>query len=368
MANPSRKRYVALDVMRGLTLAIMLIVNTPGDWGSTYAPLLHVPWHGYTPTDLVFPSFLFVVGSAMSLAMRKFDGVTHAVFLAAVARRAVLIFACGFLLSWFPFVDSGWALMPIGATRIMGVLQRIGLCYLLAALILHYLPPRGALLAAAAVLFGYWWLLHAFGDYTLAGNAARLLDQAVLGDAHMYRGEGIAFDPEGILSTLPSVVNVLAGYAAGRFLQLRGHRPRSLLMLLAAGLLCMLLAHGWHAIFPINKKLWTSSFALLSIGADLAILALLAAAIELLQLRRWTGFFEAFGKNTLFIYVLAHVAAVLLARAQAGGMPLYRWIYSHLFQSWASPENASLLFAVSFMLACWCVAFWMDRRSIYVKL
>jgi predicted acyltransferase len=368
MTNSSNQRYVALDVMRGLTLALMLIVNTPGDWGNTYALLLHGPWHGYTPTDLVFPSFLFVVGSAMSLTMRKFAGVTDAVFLATVCKRAALIFACGYLLSWFPFVDSGWALTPIGATRIMGVLQRIGLCYLLAALILHYLPPRGALLAALAALFGYWALLHAFGDYTLAGNAARLLDRAILGDAHLYRGEGIAFDPEGILSTLPSVVNVLAGYAAGRFLQQRGHTPRSLLLMLAAGGLCMLLAHGWHAALPINKKLWTSSFALLSIGADLILLALLAGVIEVLHLRRWTGFFEVFGKNTLFIYVLAHVVVVLLARAQVGGMTLYRWIYSHLFQSWASPPAASLLFALAFMLACWCAAFWMDRRAIYIKL
>lgn len=368
MATVPGKRHVALDVMRGLTLAMMLIVNTPGDWDNRYAPLLHAAWHGYTVTDLVFPSFLFVVGSAMSLTLRKFDGAASGVFLAAVFKRAALIVACGYLLSWFPFLDAEWAVMPVGTTRIMGVLQRIGLCYLFAALILHYLPARGALLAAVAALLAYWWLLYAFGDYTLAGNAALRLDLAILGEAHMYRGEGIAFDPEGILSTLPAVVNVLAGYAAGCYLQQRAHTPRRLLMLLAAGILCVLLAHAWHWSFPINKKLWTSSYCVLAIGVDLAILALLTAIIELAQLRRWTYFFEVFGKNTLFIYVLSHAAVVLMARLKVNDTTLYRWIYSHLFLPWASPANASLLFAVAFMLACWWVARLMDKRAIYIKL
>jgi predicted acyltransferase len=363
MSNSASPRYLALDVFRGLTLALMIIVNTPGGEYS-YGPLEHADWHGFTLTDLVFPSFLFVVGAAMSLSMRKFEADDEARFLKRVIKRGALIFLCGYLLYWFPFFTPDFTLAPFANTRVMGVLQRIGLCYLLASLIVRYCGLRGAAIFSALALLGYWWLLASFGDYTLSGNAVLKLDLAVLGAPHMYHGEGIAFDPEGILSTLPSIVNVLAGYAAATWLR----KKRAIWALAVAGAACLLLAYGWDALLPINKKLWTSSFVVCTVGWDLVILAALVGAIDMARLRFGTYFFEVFGKNTLFIYLLADVVVIVLARLQVGGETLYRWLYQTLFLSWSSPYNASLLFAVAYMLTCWLVAYVMDRRKIYIKL
>lgn len=367
MSNSVSSRNLALDVFRGLTLALMIVVNTPGG-DTNYAQLEHAVWHGFTLTDLVFPSFLFVVGAAMSLSMKKFAGAGGPAFLPTVARRGALIFLCGYLLYWFPFFTPGFELAPIGATRVMGVLQRIGLCYFFAALIVHYGGLRAALAFSVAALLGYWWMLWSFGDYTLAGNAVRKLDLAVLGAPHLYHGDGIAFDPEGILSTLPSIVNVLAGYAAAVWLARAGRTPRAALALVAAGAACLLLAFGWDSLLPINKKLWTSSFVACTVGFDLVILAALVWLIDIAGLRVGLRFFEVFGKNTLFIYLLADVAVVILARLHRDGMTLYRWLYQTLFLSWTGPYRASLLFALAYMLACWLVADAMDRRKIYVKL
>lgn len=363
MSNPASPRYLALDVFRGLTLALMIIVNTPGGENS-YAPLEHAFWHGFTLTDLVFPSFLFVVGAAMSLSMKKFETHGEAYFLKRVFKRGALIFLCGYLLYWFPFFTADFTLAPFANTRVMGVLQRIGLCYVFAALIVRYSGLRGTVLFSVIALTGYWWLLASFGDYTLSGNAVLKLDLALLGAPHLYHGEGIAFDPEGILSTLPSIVNVLAGYGAAVWLR----QKRPLTQLAMAGAACLLLAYGWDALLPMNKKLWTSSFVVCTVGWDLIILAALSAVIDKAGLRSGTYFFEVFGKNTLFIYVLADVAVIVLARLHVGGDMLYRWLYQTLFLSWSSPYNASLLFAVAYMLACWLVAYVMDRRKIYIKL
>lgn len=353
--------------MRGLTLALMIVVNTPGGTTS-YDPLEHALWHGFTVTDLVFPSFLFVVGGALFLSMKKFDDRGDAYFLQTVFRRGALIFLCGYLLYWFPFVTPEWTFAPFAGTRVMGVLQRIGLCYLAAALIVRYGGLRGAAVFSLAALLGYWWILHGFGDYSLRGNAVLKLDLALLGESHIYKGEGVPFDPEGILSTLPAIVNVLAGYAAAMWLQRRGRNGRAVLALVAAGVLCLLLAWGWDQALPINKKLWTGSFVLCTVGWDLLILAALVWAIDIAGLRFGTYFFEVFGKNTLFIYLLADVLVIVLARVQVGGEMLYRWLYQALFASWAAPRPASLLFALAYMLACWLVAYWMDRRRIYIKL
>jgi predicted acyltransferase len=367
MSNPASTRYLALDVFRGLTLALMIVVNTPGGENS-YAPLEHAVWHGFTLTDLVFPSFLFVVGAAMSLSMKKFATHDEAYFLKRVLKRGALIFLCGYLLYWFPFFTPDFTLAPFANTRVMGVLQRIGLCYVFAALIVRYSGLRGAAIFSVIALLGYWSILASFGDYTLNGNAALKLDLAVLGAPHMYHGEGIAFDPEGLLSTLPSIVNVLAGYAAAVWLRHKGPSRRTVATLALAGAACLALAYGWDALLPINKKLWTSSFVVCTAGWDLIILALLVGGIDMAGLRLGTGFFEVFGKNTLFIYLLADVVVIVLARQHVGGEMLYRWLYRVLFLSWASPYNASLLFAVAYMLACWLVAWVMDRRKIYIKL
>lgn len=368
MPPSTSSRNLSIDVLRGLTLALMIVVNTPGNWGTQYAPLVHAAWHGYSLTDLVFPSFLFVVGCALRLSMKKLAGMENASFLRTVGKRGALIFLCGFFLYWFPFFTPDGAFIPFGDVRIMGVLQRIGLCYLVAALVVRYGGVRGALAASVALLLGYWWMLWQFGDYTLAGNAVRTLDLAVLGASHMYTGDGIPFDPEGILSTVPAIVNVLGGYLAVAWFGHKGRNVRAVAALLLAGFACVLLAHGWDALLPINKKLWTGSYVVCSVGWNLVLLAVLVWAIDMRGLRAGTYFFDVFGKNTLFIYMLSTVGVIALVRLRVSDMSLYAWLYQEALLPWTDPYLASFLFALGYMLACWLVAYVMDRRGIYVKL
>lgn len=367
-----KQRSRALDVMRGLTLALMIVVNMSIDAEHAYAQLLHASWHGLTLTDLVFPSFLFAVGAAMFHALPRYQAQGDAALLAKVLRRSALIFLCGFLLYWFPFVQQGadgqWSLLPLAQARILGVLQRIALAYGCAALLLHFGGRGVALGFALAALLLNWWVLAACGDDTLAGNAALKLDRWLLGEAHMYRGEGIAFDPEGLLGTLPATVNVLAGYFAARWLKLQGSGNAALARLAMAGLACIALALAWHGLHPLNKKLWTSSYTVVSIGVDLLALAALVLAVDRARAPRWAYFFEVFGRNTLFIYLLAELAMATLWLWQPGGEAAMLQAYRLGFQSWAGDKPGGLLFALAFMLGCWSVGWAMDRRGLYVRL
>jgi predicted acyltransferase len=349
-------RYQSLDVLRGLTVALMIIVNTPGDWSHVYTLLLHAPWHGFTPTDWVFPSFLFVVGNALAFTLPRYEGMGGSAVLAKIAKRSVTIIALGLLLCLLPKLGG-----PLSEVRLPGVLQRIGLCFGIAALVLHYLGERGALVFSAVALFGHWLVMALFGDYSLEGNAGRALDLWVFGAGHLYKGEGIPFDPEGLLGTLPATVNVIAGYFAGRYLRANGASARTLGVLAAAGVGLSVLALSWAPLLPINKKLWTGSYVLLSAGTALLVLVALAWVIEVRGARRWTYFFEVFGKNTLFIYMLSQVAVIALDRTGTYA-PL-----AAALQAIGSPKAASLAFALLFMLACWLVGYWLDRRTIYIK-
>ena len=220
--NQLKKRYLSLDVFRGLDIALMIIVNSPGKEITTFAPLLHAKWHGFTLTDLVFPTFLFIVGNSMSFSMPKYETVSDKIFFTKVVKRTLIIFLLGFLMYWFPFFENG-GLKNISDTRIFGVLQRIALCYFFASIVLRFFKTKGVLIFSVIALISYQLALLAFGDYTLAGNAVLKLDAWLIGESHMYHGNGIAFDPEGLLSTLPAIVNIIAGYRAGSFLQKNGN-------------------------------------------------------------------------------------------------------------------------------------------------
>lgn len=365
-------RFRAIDVLRGLTVALMIVVNMQIGPGMSYAPLLHASWNGLTPTDVVFPTFMFVVGTALSFALEKYVALGEAAVLRKIATRTALIFMCGYLLYWFPFftVDTNGhvILAPLGHTRILGVLQRIALGYGAAALLVYYGGRAGAITFAVGALLGYWWLMHALGDYSLAGNAAIKLDKLVLGEAHMYHGEGVAFDPEGILSTLPAIVNVLAGYLAGRFIREHGTSRDTIVRLLFSGVVCVALSLWWNTAFPINKKLWTSSFVLCTVGIDLCVLAILIYAVPQAKERRWTYFFEVFGRNTLVIYLLSEVGQATLDSIHVDQQSLFHWLYAVGFVPWAGAKPGSLLNAVAYMLGCWIVAYAMDRKGIYFKL
>lgn len=374
VSSNKQSRFLSLDVLRGLTVALMIVVNTPGSWNHVFAPLLHASWHGFTPTDWVFPTFLFVVGNALAFALPKYAALGDGAVVAKVARRSALIFLLGFLLYWFPFFgpdgQGGFHLLPLADTRIPGVLQRIGLCFGIAALVLHFGRDRGGIVFAVLALLGHWLVLALWGDLTLAGNAAGKVDLLLLGERHVYRGEGIPFDPEGLLGTLPATVNVIAGYFAGRMLLAKGATWEVLARLMMAGVVCVAVALCWSGVLPVNKKLWTGSYVLLTVGLDLLILPLLVYLVELRgdgNPRRWTYFFEVFGKNTLFIYLLSEVAVIVMVKTWVGQLTVYDWLYASAFAPLAAPKVASLLFAVLFMLACWLVGWWMDRRRVYIK-
>ncbi|HVI46774.1 MAG TPA: hypothetical protein VM802_17985 [Chitinophaga sp.] len=372
MTQPSQ-RFLPLDVFRGMTVCFMIIVNTGGT-GGTYWPLEHAAWHGWTPTDLVFPSFLFAVGNAMSFSMKKYAQLGNAAVLGKIFKRTLIIFLLGYLMYWFPFVEhtsNGPAFKPFSHTRVLGVLQRIALCYGIASLLIHYLPKKWVWGVSALFLFGYWAILWCCGtpgdQYGIHGNAGLALDKLLMGDNHLYHGEGFPFDPEGWLSTFPAVVNVIAGYYTGLYVQRNGKTTPGLLRMIFTGIVLIALAYLWNSAFPINKKLWTSSYVLLTIGIDLLLLSLLILIIDVAGITAGTGFFTVFGKNPLFLYLLSEILAILLYFIQVNGTDLYHWINEQVFQPMSPGKFGSLLFSVVYMLVCWIVGYVMDKKRIYVR-
>ncbi|GAA4302751.1 DUF5009 domain-containing protein [Compostibacter hankyongensis] len=369
-------RFQSLDVFRGMTICLMIIVNTPGSGASAYAPLHHAHWFGFTPTDLVFPSFLFAVGNALSFSIKKYQAMGNAAVLKKIFKRTVIIFLLGYLMYWFPFFhitsEGHWALNPISQTRIMGVLQRIALAYCFGALIVLYCSRRTAVILSVIFLFGYWALLMIFGEpgaqLSMTGNAVLRLDRFLFGNDHLYHGEGIPFDPEGVLSTIPSIVNVIAGYLAGIFIQQKGKNFECVFKLMMAGTLLVFAALFWNQFFPIGKKIWTSPFVLYTVGIDLLVLPLLIYFIEIRSWKRGVYFFTVVGKNPLSVYLLSELLVVVLYMIPVGGDPLFRWINGHIYQVIVPGAFGSLLFAVSYMLICWLVGYWMDRKKVYIRI
>lgn len=370
------ERFTALDVFRGMTVCFMIIVNTSGSGADAWAPLKHADWIGFTPADLVFPSFLFAVGNALSFSKAKYE--SHTSFLFKVFKRTVIIFLLGYLMYWFPFfhrVNTDWAFNSIANTRIMGVLQRIALCYFFGSLITYYCRPKTDILISVLLLIIYWAILLYFSnageEYTMLGNAGTRLDVLIMGDAHLYHKGGgpIAFDPEGLLSTLPSITNVIGGFLAGAYLQQKGKTYESVAMLFAYGALLIFTALFWGQFFPIAKKLWTSSFALLTIGIDLAVLGFLILIVEIKQIKYGTSFFLIFGRNPLAIYLLSELLLVPLQLIWIyPHIGVYSWINQVFYQRLFPGSLGALIFAISYMLLCWIVAYELDRRRVYIKI
>lgn len=370
-----QKRFLALDVFRGMTVCLMIIVNTPGNGATTFAPLLHANWNGFTPTDLVFPSFLFAVGNSISFVMPRWIQLKQTEVLSKIFKRTFIIFLLGYLMYWFPFMklDATNHIVgfPFDETRVFGVLQRIALCYGIASVMIYYLKPKTAGIISIAFLFLYWFLLYIFGDsgapLSLEGNAVLRIDRWLLGEKHLYHGEGVAFDPEGLLSTLPAIANVVGGYLAGRFIQQKGNTYEGLSKILLTGAVLLFVGYAWDLSFPINKKLWTSSFVLHTVGLDCIILSVIIYITQFLNKTGWTYFFEVFGRNPLFIYLLSELAAILMYFFKTDEKTsVYNWIYKHTFV-YAGPYIGSLLFALSFMLCCWVVGYILDKRKIYIR-
>ena len=357
-----------------MTVCFMIIVNTPGDGAHTFSPLLHAKWHGFTPTDLVFPSFLFAVGNAMSFGTHRWDTDPTAKTVWRILRRTAIIFLLGFLMYWFPFfrVDdtNHVSLSPFSHTRIMGVLQRIALCYGITALLLYFLKTRMTIIVSIAFLFLYWALLYQFGDPAdplgMTANAGSRLDLWLFGESHLYHGEGVPFEPEGLLSTLPAIGNVVGGFVVGKWIQKMGNTYEGVTKLLLAGVALLVYAYLWNLIFPVNKKLWTSSFVVLTVGLDCILIAALTYVTEIEKKMKWTSFFQVFGKNPLSIYLLSELLVILFYTIPVGDQSLFTWLYQHTF-SHAGYYIGSLLFALSFMFICWLVGFWMESKKVYIR-
>ncbi|MEZ4888101.1 MAG: heparan-alpha-glucosaminide N-acetyltransferase domain-containing protein [Chitinophagales bacterium] len=367
-----QQRLQSLDVFRGMTVFFMIIVNSSGNWSTTYAPLLHAQWHGFTPTDLVFPSFLFAVGASLAIVMARWKTEkTNSEVHRKILTRTAIIFLLGFLMYWFPFTDwkdGALTFRPIGETRIMGVLQRIALAYGLSALLLYHFSLRNVIYITLGILVGYWLILLSFGDLTMSGNAGHLLDMFLLGENHLYGGEGVPFDPEGLLSTLPCIGNVVAGYATVYWLR---QKPKDLevrlcLALIGAGLIAV--AFLWNYGFPINKKLWTSSYVLLTSGIAMLMLVALHYLLDWRKKEYASlNFFTPMGKNPLFIYLLSEVGVIILYWIpNAANGTLYNALYHNIFSKVGAYFGA-FLFALTWTLICWSVAVWMDRRKWYVR-
>lgn len=369
-------RLLSLDTFRGATIAGMLLVNNPGTWAHIHPPLRHADWHGWTPTDLIFPFFLFIVGVAITFSFGKLTegGTSKPALLAKAARRAAILVLLGLVLHAFP-----WWNLDLANLRIPGVLQRIGVAYFLAAAVVLFTSLRGQAITAAACLLGYWALMTlvpvpGYGAGMLHDPEATLaafIDRAVLGSNHLWVWSR-TWDPEGILSTIPAVATVLSGALTGHWLRSDRSQLEKLAGLFIAGNTLLVLGLVWNWVFPINKPIWTSSYVLFTSGMALNVLAMCFWAIDIRKWQRWATPFVVFGVNAIAAFFLSSLFARVLTMIRvtgAGGdhVPLKTHLFQNLFASWLSPLNASLAFAIAYVLV-WLGLMWiLYNRRIFIK-
>lgn len=356
-------RLLSLDVFRGLTVAAMVVVNNPGTWQAVHPPLRHADWHGWTPTDVIFPFFLFIVGVAIPFALPpRASGAV----IARIVRRSAIIFALGLVLNAVFGFDPA-------TIRIPGVLQRIAVCYLLAAVSFITTGWRTQAVVAAVLLVGYWGAMtlvpvpgYGAGDLGKEGNLAAWIDRALLGP-HLWRA-GRVYDPEGILSTVPALATVLLGVLTGHWLRSERTPAQKSAGLLAAGVVGVVVGLLWSVVFPINKALWTSSYAALTAGLALVALALCHDLIEVRGYRRWARPFAVLGVNALALFFLSTlVAVILLVTRVSGGASVHQVIYRGVFAPLAAPENASLTYAGVYLGVWWLVMWALSRTGIRLR-
>jgi predicted acyltransferase len=356
----------------------MILVNNPGSWSHIYAPLKHAPWHGLTPTDLVFPFFLFAVGNAMAFVMPKLQQAGSAIFWQKVLKRSALIFLIGLFLNWWPFVKaSDYSFRDFESVRILGVLQRIALAYLFAAITVYYLKGTRALYAAMLLLLGYWALCllgNAADPYSLQGWFGTDIDKALLGVKHMYKGEGMPFDPEGIMSTLPAITQVILGYFVGQHIKENGTNkeqlPTMLNTLFVAAIAMLVTGFCWDMVMPINKKIWTSSYVVYTTGLATLTIATMIYLIEIKGVQsKIAHFFDVFGKNALFVFALSAFLPKGFALIKLGeGVTPWNWLYKKVYiHIPGAPENGSLAYAITVISFMWLICWWLDKRKIYIK-
>ena len=368
-------RLLSLDVFRGLTIAAMLLVNNPGTWEHVYPPLEHASWNGWTPTDLVFPFFLFIVGVATALSLSRLAeaGAGRREVLRKAAVRAAIIFGLGLALQGFPHYD-------LPHLRIPGVLQRIAIAYLITAVIVMVTGIRGQVLSLVALLLGYWTLMTLVpvpgvgrGVLEPEKNLSNWLDFKLLGVNHVWQETG-TWDPEGLLSTLGAVASVLCGVLAGHWIRSRRPTDAKAFGLFYAGSMTLLLGWTWSRVFPINKSLWTSSYVLLSAGIACLVLSVIFWLVDIEGYRGWTVPFLVFGTNAITAYWLSTLCGIVLEWITLTGpgegeqVVLKTYLYDTAYASWLSPANASLAYAVSYVVLWLGLLSFLYRRRIFIRI
>lgn len=386
ISTQQNSRLLSLDILRGITIAGMIMVNNPGSWSSIYAPLRHANWHGLTPTDLVFPFFMFIMGVSTFMSLRKFNFEPSGAAIWKIVRRTVLIFLIGLALGWFGQLcralaageTFGQAATHFGTLRILGVLQRLALAYGFAGIIALFIKNKHLLWTIAIILIGYHVILVFGNGYEMSEqNIIAVIDKALWGTDHMYKdvtpdGVRIALDPEGLLSTLPSIAHVLIGFMFGKLIiENKDNHTRVEKLLIWGTILVfagLLLQYG----SPINKKIWSPTFVLVTTGFGAQLLGLLIWIIDINKKTRWTRFFHAFGVNPLIVYVFSGVLANLVANIkfnfQGELIALKTFAYNHLIQPWAGNYFGSLVYALIFVTICWLFGYILYKKNIYIKL
>ena len=369
MSTPSKLsgRLVSLDAFRGLTVAAMILVNNPGSWEYVYGPLEHAAWHGWTPTDLIFPFFLFIVGVAIPFSFSRRQSGDRRGLHRRILRRSAVIYLLGLFLSLFPKFD-------LSNARYVGVLPRIALVYLVTSLLVIHLSRRALVWVTVLLLLGYWAVMtlvpvpgHGAGVLTPEGNLAAWIDSHLV-PGRMYEG---TWDPEGLMSTFPALATALLGVFTGDWLRSGRDRREIARGMFAAGCCAVLLGYLWNIWFPINKNIWTSSYVVFTAGAALLTLSVLYWIIDVQGHRRWARPLVAFGVNAISVYVLAGMVARLMIETQVtvegGTVPLKAWLFDNYFATWAPPEVASLVFALSFLLFLWLLVELLYQKRIFIK-
>jgi predicted acyltransferase len=364
-------RLLSLDVFRGITICLMIVVNNPGSWEYVYGPLRHSAWNGCTPTDLVFPFFMFIVGSAMWYSFKKYGHSLSKGISIKVLRRTALIFLIGLALNAYAVHSLEWS-----SLRIMGVLQRIALAYGMASFIVLGTRAKYAGIITGIILLVYWGVLVVFGGdspFSLEGNFVRQFDIGVFGEGHIPVFAGVKFDQTGLLSTLPSIGNVLIGFLAGRLIDQSGNRKDAFKKLVIWGVALIAVSLLWSLVFPVNKPLWTSTFVLFTSGLALIFLGILLWITDIKGYIKWTMPFRVFGMNPLFIYVLSILLGItfgigFIQSASGEMVSVTNWIFARFYEPLAGPMIGSLLYALSMAAFCWFVGWILFKRHIFIKI
>lgn len=375
-------RLISLDVFRGFAITAMIVLNNPGSWNAVYPWLKHAEWDGCNFADLIFPFFLFIVGVSLSFSLAKYDKITpKKEIYQKIIYRATALFFLGLMLNTSTILldiflnHQSWDTLE--NIRIMGVLQRIGLTYLLTGILILNLSRYQQWCVAITLLLGYWLALnwipiphYGAGNLSPGGHLGAYLDRLILGQQHLLKGG--EFDPEGLFSTLPATVNVLLGYFIGNWLKVQPIKTETTIQLVKIGLIHLIIGYIWSLNFPLNKQLWTSSYVIFTTGYSLILLALCYHIIEVKTWRKIGFPLEVMGMNAIFVFVASGLVTRILLKthisSEKNALNLYTWLYQTYFESWLGGKNGSLLFAMTILAIWWLILYQMYQRRWFLKL